>query len=90
MQLITLAQVAERLQLGHTSVDLLVRQGKLRVVRFGRAVRVSESALADCIAEIEAESAQDLSPNRSVVEEILAYQRGAPLANSRSRRFARR
>src|SRR5579883_2722660 len=74
LQLLTLSQVGERLQLGHTSVDLLVRQGKLRVVRFGRAVRVTQAALADCIASLET-ATQDSGSNRSVVEEIVSYQR---------------
>jgi excisionase family DNA binding protein len=74
-QLLTLSQVAERLQLGHTSVDLLIRQGKLRVVRFGRAVRVTEAALADCITVLETATIGNSLSNRSVVEEILNYQR---------------
>src|SRR5579862_1073982 len=81
-QLITLAQVAERLQLGHTSVDLLVRRGKLRVVRFGRAVRVTEAALADCVAEMEAASTQAACSGRSVVDEILAYERESLVRSS--------
>jgi hypothetical protein len=56
-------------------VDLLIRQRKLRVVRFGRAVRVTEAALADCIAALETAATEYSLSSRSVVEEILHYQR---------------
>jgi excisionase family DNA binding protein len=42
----------------------LIQDGKLRSYHIGRAHRVSEQAVADCIALLERESAQELSARR--------------------------
>ena len=42
VQLLTLPEVAERLRLSRRTVDKLVAAGELRVVRFGRSVRVTD------------------------------------------------
>jgi|SRR5579885_931289 len=75
--LLTLSDVGERLKLGHTSIDLLVRRGKLRVIRFGRAVRVTEAALALCIAEMEAEADRDRPVSPSIAQRVVEHQKAS-------------
>ncbi len=50
VQLLTLAQVAQRLALSRRTVQRLIAAGELRAVRFGRAVRVTERELAAFVA----------------------------------------
>jgi excisionase family DNA binding protein len=48
-QLHKLATVSARTGLGRTTLYQLITEGRLKVVRVGRAVRVKESDLADFI-----------------------------------------
>ena len=50
VQLLTVPQVADRLALSRRSVEYLIHGGELRTVRFGRSVRVTETALAQMVA----------------------------------------
>lgn len=48
-RLLTLAQVADRLQLSESTVRRLVTSGRLQAVRLGRSLRFEESALTEMI-----------------------------------------
>lgn len=52
-QLLTIAEVAARLRLSRRTVEQLIHDGELRTVRFGRAVRITERALAQLIGARE-------------------------------------
>jgi len=51
-RLLTIEQVKERLQVSHETVYRLMRQGKLRSTKIGRARRVKESALTAYIRSL--------------------------------------
>lgn len=51
--LLTISQVAERLNLGRTKVYELVATEGLPVIRFGRAVRISVTSLQQWIEQRE-------------------------------------
>lgn len=53
VQLLTVRDVAGRLALSQRTVQGYIARGELRVVRFGRAVRVTERELAVFIANRE-------------------------------------
>jgi excisionase family DNA binding protein len=48
----------ERLNLGRTKLYELIREKRLRVVRFGRALRISEAEVERFIQEAEGEAAR--------------------------------
>lgn len=48
-QLLTVPEVAARLQLSRTHTYLLIERGDIATVRIGRAVRITEKALADFV-----------------------------------------
>lgn len=50
-RLLTVAQVAELLQVSPRTIRRLVAAGQLAVIRVGRAVRVHPSALAELLAK---------------------------------------
>ncbi|HEY1944518.1 MAG TPA: helix-turn-helix domain-containing protein [Roseiarcus sp.] len=50
-QFYTRLEVIARTRLSRATIDRYIADGRLRVVRFGRSVRISESALAEFIAE---------------------------------------
>ena len=50
VQLLTIAQAAERLALSRRTVERLIERRELRAVRFGRSVRVTERELAAFVA----------------------------------------
>lgn len=58
-QLLTSADVAQRLQISHDWAARLMARGDIAVTRIGRMVRVTEQSLADYIA------ANTASPRRS-------------------------
>jgi excisionase family DNA binding protein len=47
--LLTIQDVAERLQVSQRTVRRLIKIGKLKVFYVGRSVRVSEEALQSCL-----------------------------------------
>jgi excisionase family DNA binding protein len=47
---------AAKLAISVPSVYRLIREKKLRIYRIGRAVRISDSAIADCIRKLEEEA----------------------------------
>jgi excisionase family DNA binding protein len=49
MELLRVPDVAWRLQLGRSTVYLLIQRGALPCARFGVAVRVPAEALDDCL-----------------------------------------
>ena len=49
--LLTVAQTAERLQLSPRSIRRLIETGALTVHRFGRAVRIAETDLAQFLKD---------------------------------------
>jgi excisionase family DNA binding protein len=53
VRLLTKAQAAERLALSLRTVEKLIHDGELRTVRFGRSVRVTETALARLVTSRE-------------------------------------
>jgi excisionase family DNA binding protein len=53
VRLLNLDTVAERLAVSRRTVEKLIAAGELRTVRFGRAVRVTEQALAQLVAARE-------------------------------------
>ena len=55
--LLTVAQVAETLNIGKTKVYELIRQEGLPIVRIGSVIRVSAASLAQWIAQREQASA---------------------------------
>jgi excisionase family DNA binding protein len=56
----TLAYAGERLgQISLPTVYKLIREGKLRTFKIGRAHRVSDQAIADCIALLESETTRN-------------------------------
>jgi excisionase family DNA binding protein len=54
--LLTIPQVCERLQLGRSSIYLLIADGRLATLRFGRAVRVPLASVEQLIRERLAEA----------------------------------
>lgn len=50
---LTLDQVAERLQVSRRQVNRLVREGRLRPVRIGRSPRITERELEAFVASLE-------------------------------------
>ena len=48
--LLTLDQVADRLQVSRRTVERLVAAGRIRIVRIGRAIRVTERELEAYVA----------------------------------------
>ena len=50
-RLLRMSEVADRLQIGESTAYQLAREGKLPVVRFGRAVRVEETSLQRWLQE---------------------------------------
>jgi excisionase family DNA binding protein len=52
----TIDYAAKRLGLSIPSTYKLVRKGKLRAFKFGRATRVTDQAIDDCIVQLERES----------------------------------
>jgi excisionase family DNA binding protein len=53
VQLLRAEEVAEALSIGRTKVFELIRTGELRSVKVGGARRVSATALAEYVAELE-------------------------------------
>lgn len=58
LQLYTIEEAATMLRLGRTKVFDLLRDGRLRSVREGRARRIPPRAIADYIALLEREEAE--------------------------------
>jgi excisionase family DNA binding protein len=87
-RLLTVAEVAERLRVHPITVRRHIKDGRLRAVRVGRAVRVRESDLeaflsstkvSDVRAEYGAAAATDEAARRQkVVDELLALRDGLP------------
>lgn len=59
LRLYTIEEAAAMLRLGRTKVFDLLRNGRLRSVREGRAHRIPPSAIADYIALLEREAAEE-------------------------------
>jgi excisionase family DNA binding protein len=59
LRLYTIEEAATMLRLGRTKVFDLLRNGRLRSVREGRAHRIPPSAIADYIALLEREAAEE-------------------------------
>ena len=59
VQLLDVAQVANRLDLGVSTVRRWIAEGAIPVVRLGRRVLVEEAALAEIVAAARAGSAQE-------------------------------
>jgi excisionase family DNA binding protein len=53
----SLKRAAEQLGISLPSVYVLIRSGKLRTYHVGRAHRVSDEAIRECVALLERESA---------------------------------
>ncbi|HEU5031457.1 MAG TPA: helix-turn-helix domain-containing protein [Spirillospora sp.] len=53
IQVYTVKQVAETLQIGRDKVFMLIRTGRLRSIKIGRLRRVTARQLADFIASLE-------------------------------------
>jgi excisionase family DNA binding protein len=53
IQVYTVKQVAETLQIGRDKVFMLIRTGRLRSIKIGRLRRVTAQQLADFIASAE-------------------------------------
>lgn len=64
-RILRVREVAERLGLSERTVRTWVSQRRLPVVRLGRAVGVSEAALARWIAE-RSEEARTMEPRRTM------------------------
>ncbi|WP_079261990.1 helix-turn-helix domain-containing protein [Mycobacteroides abscessus] len=58
-QLLTESQVRQRIPVGHSKYYELIGSGQLRSVRIGRRRFVTESAVAEYIARLDAESIGD-------------------------------
>jgi excisionase family DNA binding protein len=58
LQLYTVEEVASRLKLGRTVIFDLIRNGRLGSVREGRARRITPRAIAEYIALLEREAAE--------------------------------
>jgi excisionase family DNA binding protein len=56
--LLTPEQAKERLSVGRSTIYQLIRTGQLRSVRFGRAIRVSESEIERFVREAEAQATE--------------------------------
>lgn len=54
----SLSAAARKLGVSLPTLYDLIKAGKLRTYHVGRAHRCSEAAIADCIAQLEAESAE--------------------------------
>ena len=52
MKLLTVKEAAGEIRMSEGWVKQAIRDGKLRVLRFGRSVRIQPEALADYIREI--------------------------------------
>lgn len=59
LRLYTIEEAAALLRLGRTKVFDLLRNGRLRSVREGRAHRISPRAIAEYIALLEREAAEE-------------------------------
>jgi excisionase family DNA binding protein len=59
LQLYTIEEAAAMLRLGRTTVFDLLRNGRLNSVREGRARRIPPRAIADYIALLEREAAEE-------------------------------
>jgi excisionase family DNA binding protein len=53
IQVYTVKQVAEILQVGRDKVFMLIRTGRLRSIKIGRLRRITAQQLADFIASVE-------------------------------------
>ncbi|MEU9019350.1 helix-turn-helix domain-containing protein [Actinomadura sp. NPDC048394] len=53
IQVYTVKQVAETLQIGRDKVFMLIRTGRLRSIKIGRLRRITARQLADFIASLE-------------------------------------
>jgi excisionase family DNA binding protein len=60
-QLHKLAHVSQRTGLGRSSLYALIKDGKLKVVKVGRAIRVKEIDLADFINSMPHSQVEDKS-----------------------------
>lgn len=57
LQLFTIAEAADRLRLGKTTLYALLQSGELRSITIGKARRIPASAIAQFLSEREAEAA---------------------------------
>jgi excisionase family DNA binding protein len=58
MRLLTIAEAAQRLAVGRSTAYELINGGYLSVVHIGRAARVPESAIDDCVARLQREEGE--------------------------------
>lgn len=54
----TIQHAAARIGVSIPTVYKLIHQGRLRTFKIGRARRVTEEAIGECVAALEAQSAQ--------------------------------
>lgn len=54
----TLKRAAERIGVSLPTIYKLIHDGKLKTYKVGRARRVTDEAIAECIAALEAESSR--------------------------------